>query len=105
MKLNLANKPIIATIFGVLIFCLYIDINLLAIITTYTLTLATLFLIGKKIKDAAVYVLYSWTVKWAAFIVFTIFAVNNLTSIYFYAMLIFIAINIFLSPALEAKES
>jgi hypothetical protein len=52
-----------------------------------------------------VYVFYSWFVKWAMFVAFTAFAVINLTPIYFYAMFIFIVVNIFLSPALEAKQN
>ncbi|MDA7786610.1 hypothetical protein N9A12_02820 [Gammaproteobacteria bacterium] len=104
MKLNLVKKPTIAAFVTILFFCLYIDINLLAITLAYTTALTLLFLLGKKIPSAATYVLYSWSVKWALFIFFTAYAAINLTSIYFYSMMMFIGINIFLSPALEAKE-
>ena len=39
------------------------------------------------------------------FVAFTAFAVINLTPIYFYAMFIFIVVNIFLSPVLEVKQN
>ena len=105
MKINRVKKQYLPLIIGALIFCLYIDINLLAITLTYTLSLAALFLVGKKIADPSVYVFYSWFVKWAMFVAFTAFAVINLTPIYFYAMFVFIVVNIFLSPALEVKQS
>ena len=104
MKFNLVKKPTIAALITIVLFCLYIDINLLAITIAYTTALTLFFLIGKKISSAASYVFYNWSVKWALFIIFTAYAAINLTSIYFYSMMIFIGVNVFLSPALEAKE-
>ena len=105
MKINRVKKQYLPLIIGALIFCLYIDINLLAIPLTYTFSFTALLLVGKKIADPSVYVLYSWFVNWSMFVTFTAFAVINLAPIYFYAMFIFIVVNIFLSPMLEAKQN
>ena len=62
------------------------------------------YMIGGRISDYGVNIVYSWTVKWVLFVASLYLTAAYLIDAFVYAMFLFILINITLSPMLFSSK-
>jgi hypothetical protein len=70
----------------------------------YLLSLSTAYFIGAKINDYGINAAYSWSVKWALFVLFLYLAATYMQTVFISAMIFFIFINTTLNPMIFVKR-
>ncbi len=70
----------------------------------YLLSLSAAYFIGAKINDYGINAAYSWSVKWAMFVLFLYLVATYMQTVFISAMIFFIFINTTLNPMIFVKR-
>ena len=70
----------------------------------YFISISMAYFIGAKINDYGINAAYSWSVKWALFVLFLYLAATYMQTVFISAMIFFIFINTTLNPMIFVKR-
>ena len=106
LNILLNNKTLTIIAFIALIIAGSFSNNLFIIApTVYLFSLALAYMIGGRISDYGLNVVYSWSVKWVLFVASLYLTAVYLIDAFVYAMFLFVLINITLSPMLFSSKN
>ena len=98
---NIDLKPKLTILLNVAVFITGTISNLYftLIALGYIATMLLVYLLGSRIKDAFINVVYIWVSKWAVFIVFLMLSGIFLPDTFLYSLAMFLVFNLSVNPA------